>query len=254
MAAALKPLNPLTAGSLGIKGNLGQLTCGGCNKSLCAKVKTVAANIVAGAGAQVVNENVTNCGHYFHTQCLVTWISKGKPTCPACRGDIKELHVINYIPKKKPIPQDMVGEVFHEESDCPICLETLADEKDQLFKGLYYQDFKGINFHPECYPSSRLYQMGHVIQLKESPAAANALQAAREARRRQNQPILFAFIRVIRAVRVFFTQVCATAAVLAYSQPQLLQVPYFLPVVVGSFLICFPLLLIEKCGESQFRD
>ena len=31
------------------------------------------------------------CGHYFHHECLATWIKQGKNSCPNCRKDIEDV-------------------------------------------------------------------------------------------------------------------------------------------------------------------
>lgn len=31
------------------------------------------------------------CKHYFHHECLATWIKQGKNTCPQCRADIEDV-------------------------------------------------------------------------------------------------------------------------------------------------------------------
>lgn len=264
MAVAFNPLSSLTFEKLA------HLTCGGCKGHLCPKVRIVAPDLTARVGsveagaaefAAVAALAVKSCGHGYHTKCLASWLAVGNQTCPECRRNIKELHVINFIPNGEQPPPDLVGEVFHEEVDhhnqnsggpnCAICLETLADKTDKLFKGVYYKNFLGANFHPECVSRPgllsvlprRKYNMGHVIQLQDN------LQD-REARQRQNQPYLSRFIRVIESVRVFFMGVFVVSLYLPY---RLVFVPlifshYYRCLVIGCLLIQIPLLLIERCA------
>lgn len=32
------------------------------------------------------------CGHVFHSGCLITWFSQGRPSCPTCRDDQAQYH------------------------------------------------------------------------------------------------------------------------------------------------------------------
>jgi len=41
--------------------------------------------------ARVTGETRTSCGHSFHFQCLVSWMSVGtRKTCPVCRAEPSE--------------------------------------------------------------------------------------------------------------------------------------------------------------------
>jgi hypothetical protein len=41
--------------------------------------------------ARVTGETMTSCGHSFHFQCLVSWMSVGTDkTCPVCRAEPSE--------------------------------------------------------------------------------------------------------------------------------------------------------------------
>ena len=41
--------------------------------------------------ARVTGETQTSCGHSFHFQCLVAWMSAGtRKTCPVCRAEPSE--------------------------------------------------------------------------------------------------------------------------------------------------------------------
>ena len=41
--------------------------------------------------ARVTGETQTSCGHSFHFQCLVAWMSVGtEKTCPVCRAEPSE--------------------------------------------------------------------------------------------------------------------------------------------------------------------
>ena len=41
--------------------------------------------------AGVTGETITSCGHSFHFQCLVAWMSVGsRKTCPVCRAEPSE--------------------------------------------------------------------------------------------------------------------------------------------------------------------
>lgn len=41
--------------------------------------------------ARVTGETRTSCGHSFHFQCLVSWMSAGtRKTCPVCRTEPSE--------------------------------------------------------------------------------------------------------------------------------------------------------------------
>ena len=41
--------------------------------------------------ARVTGETRTSCGHSFHFQCLVGWMSVGtRKTCPVCRSEPSE--------------------------------------------------------------------------------------------------------------------------------------------------------------------
>ena len=41
--------------------------------------------------ARVTGETRTSCGHSFHFQCLVSWMSVGtRKTCPICRAEPSE--------------------------------------------------------------------------------------------------------------------------------------------------------------------
>jgi hypothetical protein len=41
--------------------------------------------------ARVTGETMTSCGHSFHFQCLVGWMSVGtRKTCPVCRAEPSE--------------------------------------------------------------------------------------------------------------------------------------------------------------------
>ena len=41
--------------------------------------------------ARVTGETQTSCGHSFHLQCLVSWMSVGaEKTCPVCRAEPSE--------------------------------------------------------------------------------------------------------------------------------------------------------------------
>jgi hypothetical protein len=41
--------------------------------------------------ARVTGETRTSCGHSFHFQCLVAWMSVGtRKTCPVCRAEPSE--------------------------------------------------------------------------------------------------------------------------------------------------------------------
>jgi hypothetical protein len=41
--------------------------------------------------ARVTGETRTSCGHSFHFQCLVSWMSVGtRKTCPVCRSEPSE--------------------------------------------------------------------------------------------------------------------------------------------------------------------
>jgi len=31
---------------------------------------------------------VLACGHAYHSDCLNTWVEKGRPTCPTCRRSL----------------------------------------------------------------------------------------------------------------------------------------------------------------------
>lgn len=47
-----------------------------------------------------MNQNTAlrlNCGHYFHTKCIVQWGEQDKDTCPLCRVpmDVHSLLVVN---------------------------------------------------------------------------------------------------------------------------------------------------------------
>jgi len=40
---------------------------------------------------RVTGETTTSCGHSFHFQCLVAWMSVGtRKTCPVCRAEPSE--------------------------------------------------------------------------------------------------------------------------------------------------------------------
>ena len=41
--------------------------------------------------SHVTGETITSCGHSFHFQCLVGWMSVGtRKTCPVCRAEPSE--------------------------------------------------------------------------------------------------------------------------------------------------------------------
>lgn len=45
--------------------------------------------------ARLTGETRTSCGHSFHFQCIVSWMSGGtRKTCPVCRAEPSEKEII----------------------------------------------------------------------------------------------------------------------------------------------------------------
>ena len=60
--------------------------------------------------ARVTGETRTSCGHSFHFQCLVSWMSVGtRKTCPVCRSEPSE--------KEKIVLKGTMDSVVHEGVD-----------------------------------------------------------------------------------------------------------------------------------------
>lgn len=60
--------------------------------------------------AHVTGETRTSCGHSFHFQCLVGWMSVGtRKTCPVCRAEPSE--------KERIVLKGSMDSVVHEGVD-----------------------------------------------------------------------------------------------------------------------------------------
>ena len=66
------PLNP-SVSPLGASLESVQLECSICLEALFASNLTT---------------NITDCGHRFHSECIIDWVQRGHVTCPMCRGEI----------------------------------------------------------------------------------------------------------------------------------------------------------------------
>jgi hypothetical protein len=101
--------------------------CDQCHQPLAEKVKTA-------------------CGHFFHVDCLSTWITQQKQNCPLCRAKVGQFSLPEdkeLLPVKKDNPEN--------QTDCAICLESLNETVDQAVIRSFYRTKAGENVHPACF-------------------------------------------------------------------------------------------------------
>lgn len=123
---------------------------------------------------------VTTCSHVFHQNCLRSWATSSKGSCPTCRHVCyqhqagKDLTVMwdIFVEALQKMPETTL-QALHQASDgttqCSACLESLPNP--QLF---FDQERKGF-VHPRCSPStSRSLTLQDVIRVIQACAKVNS--------------------------------------------------------------------------------
>ena len=71
------------------------------NSNLCAQVtsEAVQCSICLGENTIDARPMMVHNRHFFHRECLLTWLRGGKNSCPVCREELSPEWVVNILPE-----------------------------------------------------------------------------------------------------------------------------------------------------------